>query len=59
MAPSDRTRQWAQNGTQRFPLSIRKQFFTVRVKKVARQVVESPSLEIFKSCMDMAQGNWL
>ncbi|KAK4827617.1 hypothetical protein QYF61_019542 [Mycteria americana] len=41
----------------RFPLNIRKHFFTVRVTKhwhrLPREVVESPSSEIFKSHLDM------
>lgn len=39
--------------------NIKKHFFTMRVTKhrhrVPRAVVESPSLEIFKSCLD---GSW-
>jgi len=27
--------------------------------RLPRKVVESPSLEIFKSCLDMVLGNWL
>ena len=40
----------------RFPLNIRKHFFTVRMTKhwyrLPREVAESPSLEIFKSRLD-------
>ncbi|KAK4810930.1 hypothetical protein QYF61_013338 [Mycteria americana] len=47
----------------RFHLNIRKQFFTVRVTKhwnrLPREVVEFPSLEIFKSHLEMVLGNQL
>lgn len=47
----------------RLPLNIRKCFFTVSVTKhwhrFPREVVEPPSLEIFKSCLDTILGNWL
>ncbi|PKU47515.1 hypothetical protein llap_2157 [Limosa lapponica baueri] len=59
VVPSDRTRS---NGHTlkhgKFPLNIRKHLFTVRVTKhwhrLPREVVESSSLEMFKSHLDVA-----
>ena len=46
-----------------FPVNIRKPFFTVRVTEhwhgLARELVESPSLEILKSCLAVVLGHRL
>jgi len=74
VVPSDRTRDNEHKLKHRkFHLKMRKNSFTLRVtehwNRLPREVVESPSLEIFKTCLDkflcsllqvtlLRQGNW-
>ncbi|KFV80033.1 hypothetical protein N308_02135, partial [Struthio camelus australis] len=64
VVPSNRTRSNGQKLNHRkFHLNLRKNFFTVRVtehwNRLPREVVESPSLEIFKTRLDVILGNML
>jgi len=64
VVPSDRTRD---NGHKlkhrKFQLNSRKNFFTLRMTepwtRLPRKVVQSPSLEIFKTCLDAVLCNLL
>jgi len=65
VVPSDRIRGSGHKlKHRRFSLNIRKHFSTVRETehwpgRLPWEVMESPSLEIFESCLDMVLGNWL
>jgi len=62
VVPSDRTRgDWYKLKHRKFHLNIRKNFFTLRVmehwNRLPREAVDSPSLEILKTCMDKVLCN--
>jgi len=64
VVPSDRTRGNGHKLKQRkFRLNMRKNFFTLRVtehwNRLPRGILDSPSLEIFKTCLDEVLCNLL
>jgi len=64
VVPSDRTRGNRHKLKHRkFHLNVRKSFFPLRVMepwtRLPREVVESPSLEIFKTCLETVLCNLL
>ena len=56
-------RQWAQTGPQEVPSEHQETLLSVRVPehwhRLPREVVESPTLEILRSCQDTVLGNRL
>ncbi|KAK4830069.1 hypothetical protein QYF61_008407 [Mycteria americana] len=62
VVPSDWTRGYGHKlKHRRFPLNIRKHFFTVYCSehwhRLPREVMRSPTLEIFRNCLDLVLSN--